>query len=86
MHGAFGYEIDPLPTSPSRIRGQNTSRIAARGGRQARGRTGDQDKRVNRIEAERDDEDGWIQLINDEVYQAWIKDLYEPVGCWVIEI
>ena len=60
MHGAFGYEIDPLPTSPSRSRGQNTSRRAARGGRQARGRTGDQDRRVNRIEAVRNDEDGWI--------------------------
>ena len=81
MHGAFGYEIDPLPTSPSRSRGQNTSRRAARGGREASGRTGDQDMRVNRIEAVRDDEDSWIQLINDEVYQALIKDFYKPVGC-----
>ena len=66
MHGAPGYEIDPLPSSPSRSRGQNTSRRAARRGRQARGRTGGQDRRPNRVKAVRNDENGWIQLINDE--------------------
>ena len=67
MHGAQILKLTLSLLDQPRVKGQNYSKTAAAGRRQIRGWKRDQNSRVNKVEAVHDDENGWIQLNNDEV-------------------